>query len=301
MASYEEFKKTMKEKISNFLPEEYQSGDVRISPVNKVNYQTDMLYVITSSKTYSLSLDLKKLFHVYENCGDMNLVLQKAASDISSFTPEFSDYQELSLKDLKSRIVFQLVNTQKNEDLLKTVPHRNFLDLSVIYRCLGSVNDNDICSFIVKNHMTGQFGSEQELYSLAMENTKKLLPFRYSYIVYGMEYVPEFTCEIPDLTDCMMLIVSNRLQINGAAVMLYQDVLDKIAEKEGSDLYILPSSIHEILCLSTENTVSAAGLKKSVMEVNADSTSISPIEVLSDNVYRYSRAKKRVTIVTDDD
>lgn len=307
MANYEEFKKTMEERILSFLPEKYQSGEILISPVNRENYQTDMLSVITSSNTYSPSLDLRKLFRLYENSGNMNLVLQEAASDFKITDSKITDSEfprspRLLLKDAKSRIVFQLVNTEKNEEFLKTVPHRNFLDLSVIYKCLVAENGHEICSFIVTKSMTELFDSEEVLFTLAMENTKKLLPFRYGLLTdEPLEHMPELTREIPESTlKDNMLLVTSSLHFNGATVMLYPDVLDKIAEKTGSDLYILPSSVHEILCRATYAEVTVAGLKEMVMLVNADSSAISPEEFLSDNIYRYSRAKKQITIAAED-
>ena len=44
-------------------------------------------------------------------------------------------------------------------------------------------------------------------------------------------------------------VVTNAMGINGAAVILYQNVLEKIADRLKGDYYILPSSIHEVLAI----------------------------------------------------
>lgn len=49
------------------------------------------------------------------------------------------------IENAEERIVFQLINTEKNKELLKTVPHRNFLDLSIIF--VVSVNVSEANSY----------------------------------------------------------------------------------------------------------------------------------------------------------
>lgn len=38
-----------------------------------------------------------------------------------------------TIEEPEDHIVFQVVNTEKNQDMLKKAPHRRFLDLSIIY------------------------------------------------------------------------------------------------------------------------------------------------------------------------
>ena len=46
-----------------------------------------------------------------------------------------------------------------------------------------------------------------------------------------------------------MLIVTNREKLYGATIMLFPDILKPVSELLQQDLYIIPSSIHEILVL----------------------------------------------------
>ena len=63
-----------------------------------------------------------------------------------------------------------------------------------------------------------------------------------------------------------------------------------------SDLYILPSSLHEVIALpKIENN--ALELKEMVMEVN--STMVKKEERLSDSVYCYLREKEVVEIALE--
>ena len=46
-----------------------------------------------------------------------------------------------------------------------------------------------------------------------------------------------------------LYVLTNKSRINGAAGIMYEGVLKKLADKLESDMYILPSSIHEVIIL----------------------------------------------------
>jgi len=86
-----------------------------------------------------------------------------------------------------------------------------------------------------------------------------------------------------------MYVVSNTQRIYGAAVILYEGVLEAFAKKIGGDFYILPSSIHETLFIPANTGIEQEELLKMVREVNEKE--VSPDEELSDHVYRYHQAE----------
>jgi len=88
-------------------------------------------------------------------------------------------------------------------------------------------------------------------------------------------------------------VVTNRLNQYGACAMLFPEALKGLADKWECDLYILPSSVHEILALPTLKG-DADELTGIVKEVNA--SMVSPEEKLSDTVYRYYHKNGKVEI-----
>ena len=46
--------------------------------------------------------------------------------------------------------------------------------------------------------------------------------------------------------------MTNRQEVNGASVLLYDDVLQTVALKKKTDFYILPSSIHEVILVPSD-------------------------------------------------
>ena len=76
--------------------------------------------------------------------------------------------------------------------------------------------------------------------------------------------------------------------------MLYDDVVKDFAEDLESDLIILPSSVHEILILKYDTDVNLDGFKNMVRCVNSED--VEAEDVLSDNVYIYSREDDAIRI-----
>lgn len=86
-------------------------------------------------------------------------------------------------------------------------------------------------------------------------------------------------------------ILSNKNYLNGAALILCDEVMDKVVEHyKVNVLYILPSSIHEVIIIPDSDSVDVEYLKNMVYEINR--STVAPEERLSDHVYKYTYATK---------
>ena len=81
-------------------------------------------------------------------------------------------------------------------------------------------------------------------------------------------------------------ILSNADLFYGAACILYEGVLRKIALQLGSDLLILPSSVHEVLIVPDESEWEKSELEWMVRGINREV--VAEEDRLSDQIYRYS-------------
>ena len=79
-----------------------------------------------------------------------------------------------------------------------------------------------------------------------------------------------------------MFCITNEERMNGASLILHEDIRKQIGKFMKGDFYILPSSIHETLILPDNGTFSVPELNAMVKEVNA--TQVSLEEQLSDKV-----------------
>ena len=92
-----------------------------------------------------------------------------------------------------------------------------------------------------------------------------------------------------------LFVMSNGDYMNGASVILYKDVLRDFAKYMEHDLYILPSSIHEvIILLDNEYAKAPEELARMVRETNR--IVVDREEILSDHVYYYDREKDEIRI-----
>ena len=78
--------------------------------------------------------------------------------------------------------------------------------------------------------------------------------------------------------------------------MLYEENLHKLAEKVGGDLYIMPSSVHEVIAVPAD-VDDPALLAEMVAEINMAQLELG--ERLSNQVYRYDKDLRKITLATD--
>lgn len=189
----------------------------------------------------------------------------------------------------EDNIYLRVINKESNSELLKNVPHVEFLDLAFTFHYLIANNEDGIGSTPIGNDFFIDYDIKQ-LFEVAKANTKRIFGIRVctmedmiSDICNGSIFVPD-ECE-PEISP--MYVVTNKKGISGAALLVYTDVFKTLADTLDSDLYILPSSIHEILVVPVSNIYSKNDLRQMVSDVN--SNEVLPAEKLSDNVYIYKR------------
>jgi len=196
-----------------------------------------------------------------------------------------------------------LVNTEQNKGMLENVPSRQFQDLSIIYRWVVDKDRDGISSTIVNNGLAEKLGmNEDQLYKVAVENTVRLFPptvKSMNDVIRDMMMTDGMPGEIADMmiedipVDQQMYVITNSASVNGAASIVYSDALELLAEKLGTDLFVLPSSIHEVIAVST-NMGDAESLAEMVHEVNDGQVAME--EQLSDHVYRYDAKAHTLTL-----
>lgn len=176
---------------------------------------------------------------------------------------------------LKELIMCQLVNADKNREMLKNMPHREYLDLAIIYRVMF----DDESSALVTNGLAGDMGmEEEELYQMARRNLNRILPIKE---------------KIMDSEDDIDMIFISSNFIYGATVLLDTERLGQFAERIRGDFYIILSSIHELIIMPASKWDKEA-LEVALWEFNR--TAIEPDIYLSDTVYLYDSQTKTVRI-----
>ena len=200
-----------------------------------------------------------------------------------------------SKNKFRERIQLYLINPDRNEKLLREVPHREFLDLSVVYRLL-TIDEEDENLETISHQKLDELGmTEEELYQAAMENMKsdvKILTFgNANNVINAANEILEIS--LVDSIAC----VSNSEIYKGSGMMLNTELMSAFAEHFESDVLILPSSIHELMVVMyTGDIEQIKYLKQAVEYANRTPDLLLPNDFLSDNVYFFSQKTQEITI-----
>lgn len=250
----------------------------RGSAVVPVIYVDEMLEMV-KSRQETIQGVAGKIMNLYKNLGNESEVRSVVSA--------------LSREDILKKVVCKVVNKHENEKYLTTVPHKEFLDLAVLY-CAVLMNDALGNYYLTITHeLCERYGIRiEELDAAAMDNTKAD-----GFEINTIESIIARITGIPEKEMAMqtprMYVLSNRINKYGASVILYPEYLKKLSLLLKDDLFILPSSIHELLVVPAACTEPDT-LRDIVKAVNAEE--VDAEEMLSENVYKYSQKKGNLTI-----
>lgn len=240
----------------------------------------------------------------YENADveDMEAYLEKTAGEIAKACRQqepmetWAEEYARSIGDfsaVRDNIKFRLIHTEMNRELLETVPHIPFLDLSMVFY-LSEELDKGVCSVLVHNELAAGWGvTPEELYDLAMENTPRLLPPVLSELKLRIIPMGLHAKRVGKLEEGVLYPASNHTGFYGAAVLAYPDFLRQYAKASGKNIIVIPSSVHEVLIKTEEEYDDRKKLSECVKEINT--ASVPREEWLSDHIYVYEYETDRLT------
>lgn len=295
---FEEFTALVAEKIKTRLLEEDDEAVIRIDKVLK-NNDVELTAVNIRSENDKLcpTIYLEPFFREEESGRDVDDIV----SDIIRISRDSGN--ELTIEavtdetDIMDKIIIRLVNRDKNRVTLSKVPYIEYNDLAVTFRRVISLDEEGVASTIVTHQDINRWKVDvYSLYKIALKNTEKMFPPMCQKLEDMLEDRYGFVFdEGEELRTDDVYILSNSSMINGATVMLYDGMLASCANMVGDDIYILPSSVHEVLFISAHAAIEEEFMRDMVSHAN--STVVSPMDYLSDSVYRYSVGKDCVSIV----
>lgn len=307
MFDFEVFKEVVAEQIKEHLPEEYANASVELNQVEKVNENLDSIIIRQSEgQGIAPSVYLNPFYEEYKNGKPLEEVIQKIAeTHLTSMKKAPTEFDH-DFRDMEGHVFLDLVNTEQNREMLENCPHKEFNDLSVIFRYLVNQDEKGIYSCRVSNRMMEMSGATPEqLFQWASKNTEEFFPSSVITMTdllreaFAKDGVPprEIDMLLSDVEpDKMMWVITNETRINGAAAMLYDKNLQKVAQKLQSDLYIMPSSRHEVIAVSVKMG-EPDELARMVSEINMSQVDLK--DRLSNNVYHYDKDLRQVTLATD--
>lgn len=199
--------------------------------------------------------------------------------------PELIDCSILEdWEKVKNQVVFELVNKEKNKEMLKNTPHKEYIDFAIIFKILLEANGTEATGTVSKELMEHYGISTDDLMKEAVRNTPEMRP---PMVKGGESMIGEMLGMQATKENELFWIITNERRRRGAAVILYEGVLEEMSEKIGTDLWLLPSSVDEWIALRVREGDRPEELRWIVNEVNDEG--VERQDVLGEEIYRYDR------------
>ena len=301
--NYIEFKDFLLELVSEKLGPDYI---YEIREVSKNNAKRlDGLVIRREDCNISPTIYLESFYDDYEKGRSCASIVEEIIAIYKENALEESIDVEglMDFDNAKDRIIYKLVNYQKNEILLWRHPHIRVLDLAIVFSYMIDCDQSGGASILI-NHEHAKLWNlkASDLLRLAQENTPKLLGYTlrdlFEYVSSVQpDYLPgDINPELLDGSDCEPIyILTNKPGLYGAGAILYKDILPKLAEHFNSSFYILPCSIHELILVPESPQTDEEMLSQMVKEVNK--SAVRDEDLLSDSVYFYDQMTDKVRLV----
>ena len=248
------------EQVKADLQEQFPYMNVEIRNVEKLQGQSYTGISITpEGSNAGATMNLHSQYEMLQDGVPMDIVMRRIenlAADAVNQIPQveastLSDYEQM-----KHTLIMQAVPVGPNRALLETIPHIG----------KGPGNDHGL--------MADASISAPQRNPVSLRSLAEVL----SEMSGGM--IPPEDVGAPPL-----MVATVPGAVNGAGVMGYPDFFKDAAEQIGGSYFILPSSVHEILLLADDGSMSAQELSAMVSAVN--SQEVMPEEQLGSEAYHY--------------
>ena len=306
MMNINEFSEKMKTEVRECLPDDvYQ--EIIIDNVEVVKMNDQKLYGLTfkiPGVDAAPTLYVNEMYEAYKDGADIGYLASEMANMYSASRNAVSPPEvELSYDNVKDKLTVRLLEKSRNREFLANMPYVSVgHGLAVIADINMGEDRGGEWRIAVNNNVLDSLDVDIEtLFSDAMKSSVVLDPPTLVDMTSAL-FAPEknnlLDRDEPIVPEDVggMYVLTNTSGSLGAAALFYPDVKDKAAELIGSDYYILPSSIHEVIIVPDSAGINAKELCDMVKQANR--TVVDEKDILSDNVYHYSRDERRLDKVS---
>lgn len=302
------------QEIVNRLQEHYgeEAEIITHEVVKNNNCKYHAVSALLDGIDIGVNLYMEEFYEEYQSGTSMDAIIKHMITIIEGMR-EKSYINEKNLIEamsnypyMRENIIIRLLNREHNEEYLENKVYVPFLDLAAVVFVMMNQDENGISTLAIPRKIFEEWNIPiADVFKDALEETIKRFP---AVTESFQKLLTELEMDVgkmlqDDFAEMMnppiqeemknIFIITNQAKINGAAVLLYPNVLKELAEQLRSDkLYILPSSIHELIVLDECDSIEQ--LQQMVHHVNQ--SMVLETERLSDNVYVYDNKEQSITI-----
>ena len=278
----EQLREKMGSEFTITVEEVLKNNDIRLTGVAIKKTSENMAPIVY----------LEEFFQQYQN-GDP---IGKIAEEIRTMYERNASTMDLDSGFFKyfalveDKIFYKLINYEKNQELLKDVPHFRWHDLAVVFYYQIEGRAFGMASITIHDSHLGMWGlTAEEVYRTARRNMEQKKPGILEPIQKALRNMG-----VPEVDERLgpLYVLTNRERMFGATAMLYSWKIKELADRLQTNLLILPSSTHEVLLLPDEGEQNYTVYRQMVREVNR--MQVNPEEILSFNLYLYNMKKQEI-------
>ena len=284
---YKDFCEKVRKAVSEYMSD---STEVTLTEIAKNNGLKLMGLLIRNPESkVSPTIYLENFYEKYENGETFASIIREIISVFEKHSNECIDvdyYDNYSV--VSENIIYKLVSYEMNRELLEGVPYVKWRDLAIVFCHLVPTSYGIWGSILIQNeHISVWNVTVDDLYECASYNTPRLCP--------------DELINIGDMIGCDitvdMYVLTNKNRMYGANTLLYSNHIRSIAEKFKCGIYIIPSSIHELILLPESLQSNSVYIRQMIHDVNRHE--VSRDEILSDSLYYYNYEKNMIELIED--
>ena len=274
--------------------------------IKKVNEELSGISVRYPDSPVAPTIYLNDLYEKFREGYALGQLVAETVAKLKRAREDAPDVPDLSEEAARERLYCVVINADKNEELLKDVPHERLEDLAVIPR----YRVRDDASFIVKNDICSSLHmTSEEVLEAAHANTNdqefetKGMAEVLGDVMKSQGLSDDYADEVLGMTDGpnVLYVLTNQSKVDGAAALTSEQAMESAYERiksehpDMNDMYVLGSSRHELILIPDDAVDNEEFLRS--MHMDIQSTELVESDRLTDNIYRYIVATKQLSIV----
>lgn len=299
--SYIEFKSKLMEDAKNLAADVIgREAEVFIEEDDFKGHRTEVLYIRPTReflqlnrRGYGCAIELRSAYEEYLRhpaWAGLIRALRRQLEEIDKLPKELDLGILGSFKLMRDRLFLAPIPLQEREKaeteickLIDDIP-------MAVYFVIANDKKGRTVARIPSKILKQWNVSKEEVLTAAVENQMKAAK---AVLTPMCDLIPLIRMFIRNRKDEYMYVGTTERKTDGAVVISYPGFLDKACEEIGEDVFVFPSSIHEVVLVKESYML----MSQSVDEADdflkyVNGNRVAEEDVLSDKVYHYERATK---------
>ena len=245
--------------------------------------------------TWGLPLPTEEAYDDFLEGTPLEKIAKKMVKLMKRYTEVVPRKWKIEPALLPENIIPVLIPSEGNEALLETIPHIPFYDLQIIFRFRVPGGDGCETVNVTNEYIREQGWTEQELLDLSLNNEIFKESALFAHMSENAQEMAALTKadNLEQLKDFRerALLLTNISGDCGAASVVIQEVMCRIADIFGENMYIILADIEACMLVAESDLA-----EKDVQDILDCFNRFSPApeKKLSDHIYYFDRDKREI-------